>query len=186
MKKNRFLLFVFCLLQQFLYAQQPVVQKLIIPVKKNRLSAGPSFPLGLFASTHSPGITISYIRIMGRPANEPATRRRETGFAFSSSLYHFFGRSERAGSSDFRYPGYSVLDLQGGLTWAPLSRGFFCLSLGPGLDCYGGHYRFIIAGGLQGSYPLSPKISIRPGLSFIKEPGTDALWIATIKAGMAF
>ncbi|MBI3139470.1 MAG: hypothetical protein HYZ15_12905 [Sphingobacteriales bacterium] len=186
MRKKLLLVFLHCFLLLSLCAQQPLVQKLKIPVKNNRIFAGPSVPLGQFSSTHYPGITISYMRMPSRPVAEQGARGRKTGFASGGSLSHFWGKKEKAGSRDFRYPGYTVLELQGGLTWTPLNRGILFLAMGPGLGYYEGRFRFIAGAGIQGSYPLSPIINISPALSLIKEKGSDALWIASLKAGLRF
>jgi hypothetical protein len=173
-------------LLQTVFAQQPVVTKIRIKTYHQQLTAGPAFPLGPFSETHFPGITASYIRIMGKlKMNEPAGSKK-TGWIMAASLSHFPGKKEIIGNGSYRYSGYSLLDLQGGLAWYPKQRISLLLRTGPGLGYYNKIFRFSVTGQLQGSYAISPKTRITPGFSFIKEPGSDALWSPSLQLGFLF
>jgi hypothetical protein len=173
-------------LWQTVFAQQPVVTKVNSKTYRQQITAGPVFPLGTFSETHFPGITASYIRIMDKLKMKEPARLKKTGWVMAASISHFPGRKEIIGNGSYRYSGYSILDLQGGLGWYPEQKISFLLRSGPGLGYYSKIFRFTVTGQLQGSYTISPKTTITPGLSFIKEPGSDALWSPSLQLGILF
>jgi len=116
---------------------------------------------------------------------EPAGPKK-TGWIMAASLSHFPGKKETIGNGSYRYSGYSLLDLHGGLAWYPKQKISFLLRTGPGLGYYSKIFRFTITGQLQGSYAIGPKTRITPGFSFIKEPGSDALWSPSLQLGFLF
>ena len=123
---------------------------------------------------------------MGKLKKKDPDGPKKTGWIMAASLSHFPGKKETIGNGSYRYSGYSLLDLQGGLAWYPVQKTGFLLSTGPGLGYYSKIFRFTITGQLQGSYAISPKTTITPGFSFIKEPGSDALWSPSLQLGFLF
>jgi len=167
-------------------AQLPVVAKVKPVIYQHLFTAGPAIPLASFGETHYPGITFSYIRNMDRFRKRDSFKRRKTGWITGASLSHYFGRKENTGPTSFRYRHYSLLEIQGGMNWAPLMQLNFSLRTGPGLGYYNRIFRFTVTGHLQGSYAIGPKTIITPGCAFIKEPGSDALWITSLQLGFLF
>ncbi len=150
------------------------------------VTAGPAFPLTQFGETHYPGITASYMRKMDRFRNQDSIKRKKTGWIMATSLSHYVGKKEKTGQSSFRYHHYSLLELQGGITWSPLNKINFSLHTGPGMGYYNQTLRFTVTGHLQGSYAIGPKTIITPGCAFIRESGSDALWITSLQLGIVF
>jgi hypothetical protein len=180
-----FTLLAFFLVQQGA-AQSPVLAKVKPVIYRHLITAGTAIPLASFGETHYPGITSGYIRKMDRIRNQDSFKRRKTGWITAASLSHYFGRKENTGQSSFRYRHYSLLEIQGGMSWAPLEKLNFSLRTGPGLGYYNKIFRFTITGQLQGSYSIGPKTIITPGFAFLKEPGSDALWITSLQLGFLF
>lgn len=186
LKTVRILPLLALLLVQQGAAQQPALTK-VTPVRfRHLITAGPAIPLAAFGETHNPGITSSYIRIMDQVRNLDLLKRRKTGWITAASLSHYFGRKENTGQTSFRYRQYSLLEIQAGMNWAPLEPLNFSLRTGPGLGYYNNIFRFTVTVHLQGSYAMSPKTIITPGCAFIKEPGSDALWITSLQLGFLF
>jgi hypothetical protein len=185
----KFFFYIFCtslFLQQPVIAQQPAVTKVKLVTYHNQVMAGPAFPVGQFGETHFPGITASYIRINRQTRTSEQAGQKKTGWIMASSLSHFFGKKESIGNGTFRYSGYSLLDLQGGIAWYPKQRVSFAVRTGPGLGYYKKVFRFTVTGQLQGSYTISPKITITPGCFVSKEPGSDVLWSPSLQLGFMF
>lgn len=150
------------------------------------VTAGPAIPLAGFWETHYPGITVSYIRKMGRVSKNETFQRNKTAWIAGTSLSGYPGKKEISGQSSFRYRPYGLLELQGGIAWYPLKKIDFSFRAGPGLGYYNKIFRFTVSGQLQGSYAIGPKTIITPGCAFIREPGSDALWITSLQLGMLF
>ncbi len=167
-------------------AQVPV-HATIKPVSyPHMVTAGPAIPLAHFGDTHYPGLTASYIRITTRQKAGEPFKHKKTGWIAAASLSHYFGKKESIGQNRFRYKHYSLIDVQGGMTWQPLKKINLSLRTGPGLGYYNSIFRFTVNGQLQGSYSVGPKTIITPGCAFIKEPGSDALWITSLQLGLIF
>ncbi len=186
MKQFLYILITFFFLLQKSTAQQPADAKIKLTTYHNQLAAGPAIPLAHFSETHLPGITTSYIRKMSRLNTRESFKRKKTGWLLAASLSHFMGRKEIIGNSAFRYKGYSLIGFQGGVAWYPVQKINFSFRTGPGLGYYNKIFRFTATGQFQCSYRISSKTNITPGLSFIKESGSDALWITSIQLGFFF
>jgi len=177
---------LFLLLRSSSAAQLPAVTKTAQAEKHQQLSAGFSFPTGSFAATHYPGITLSYNRNYGTERTASGARKRKSRWFSAAALSHFTGRKEAAGNGRFRYYGYSLLGLQGGIDWYPLKKTTLSFGTGPALGYYNNTLRFSLTGTVQGHYPLGKKTNITPGISFIKESGSDALWVTSVQLGFIF
>ena len=180
-----FPLLAFFLVQQG-SAQSPVLAKVKPVSYRHLITAGSAIPLASFGETHYPGIISGYIRKMERNRKQDSFKRRKTGWITAASLSHYFGRKENTGQTSFRYRHYSLLEIQGGINWVPLEKLNFSLRTGPGLGYYNNIFRFTVTGHLQGSYAIGPKTIITPGCAFIKEPGSDALWMTSFQLGFLF
>lgn len=186
MRKQLTIVFFSLLLMQYGIAQQPVVSKVKNVSYKNQVTAGPVIPIGVFSETHFGGITASYIRKQSSQRVSRSLRPKKTDWLTAVSLSHFLGKKENIGAASYRYKNYSLLELNGGILWYPVSKLDLTLRAGPALGYYNKVFRFTLTGQVQGSYRIGPKTNITPGLSFVKEPGSDALWITSLQLGLLF
>jgi hypothetical protein len=171
---------------QYGFAQQPVVSKVKNVSYKSQVTAGPAIPFGGFSETHFGGITASYIRKQHNHRVKETLHPKKTDWLAAVSFSHFLGKKENIGAASYRYKNYSLLELNGGIAWYPVSKLDLSFRTGPALGYYNKVFRFTLNGQLQGSYRIGPKTNITPGLSFVKEPGSDALWISSLQLGLLF
>ena len=168
------------------HAQQPVVSKVKPVHYLNQVTAGPAIALGGFSETHYGGITVSYIRIFRHQAIRERLHLPKTYWAAAASLSHHLGKKENTGLVTYRYKNYSLLELNGGFGWKPLEKLDLLLRAGPALGYYNRIFRFTYSGQLQTIFRTGPKTSITPVLSFIKEPGSDAVWVTSLQLACYF
>lgn len=173
-------------LLQPVMAQQPAMNKVKTITSHQQIMAGLALPLASFGETHSGGITFSYIRKQERFNNMEPYQRRKTGWLAAASLSHYLGKKENNGLITYKYKGYSLMELHAGAAWYPVNKLDFSLRAGPALGYYNKIFRFALSSYFQGSYSIGPKTVITPGLTLIKEAGSDALWVTSIQLGIMF
>ena len=129
---------------------------------------------------------MSFIRSSGQYQTWEPYQRKKVGWLTAATVSHYLGKKETIGMTSFRYKNYSLIELNGGIVWFPVNKLDLSLRTGPALGYYNTVFRFSLTGHLQGSYQIGPKTNITPGLAFIKEPGSDALWIISLQLGLLF
>lgn len=186
MKKVFTILILSLLLYQPVMSQQPPMNKVITTTPHQQLTAGLALPLANFGETHYGGITFSYLRKQERFNNREPYQRKKTGWLAAASLSHYLGKKEKNEMIAYRYKGYSLLELSAGGAWYPDNNLDFSLRAGPALGYYNKIFRFTLSSILQGSYKIGPKTVITPGLTLLKETGSDAIWVTSIQLGIMF
>ena len=186
MSKLTTIIFFSLILIRNSHAQQPVVSKVKNVPYLNQLTAGPAIALGGFSETHYGGITVSYIRKLKQQATLESFHLQKSFWLAAASLSHHLGKKENTGLVSYRYKNYTVLELNGGFGWQADENLNLVIRTGPALGYYNRIFRFTYTGQLQGSYRTGPKTSITPGLAFIKEPGSDALWVTSLQLAFSF
>ncbi len=186
MKQVVFILFTELLLHQFVMAQQPDMQKVKTIIPHQQITTGLSIPLAAFGETHYGGITAGYIRNKARFNDNEPYQRKKISWLTAATLSHFISKKENNGTVAFRYKGYSLLELNAGAAWHPVNKLGLSLRAGPAIGYYHHILRFTFTSTLQGSYTIGPKKVITPGITFVKEPGSDALWVASLQLGLLF
>jgi hypothetical protein len=179
-------LFFFCsFFTASLIAQPPQFYKLV-DERVSAVSLGLHLPVGEFSSTHFGGFGAEYTS--GRRWYGKIRPARQLVFTYNGGLAYYFGKKEAVSGYDYDYPGYLFLHAFGGISYAPRRKRKLNINLtaGPGLGIYNGNSQFNIGSKLEGSYFISRKISIGPGIILIKESGANAIWSAALKGTYIF
>ena len=167
--------------------QSPIPKKDNHPSgKQYAVSIGANIPLGNFSSTHIIGIATNYSWSNHRFGGMDVKPVKPFGFTANAGLAYYFDRKEKVSGYPYDYPGYIFVHVYGGAIYNPWRKANICLTAGPALGIYNGNTQFNIGSILEGSYYFIEKIAISPAIIFMKEPGADPLWTASLKATMAF
>lgn len=149
----------------------------------NAVSVGINIPLGDFSATHIIGIGVEYSPV--RPIFQLYKWKR-LAFTYNGGVAYYFGKKETTSGYPYDYPGYFFIHAFGGIVYNPFTNAGIILTGGPAVGIYNGHIRFTIGSKLELSFNTSKKIAICPGIIFMKEPGAEPLWAASLKATMTF
>jgi hypothetical protein len=149
----------------------------------NAVSAGINIPVGDFSATHAIGIGVEY-----SPLRHifQLYKWKRLAFTYNGGLAYYFGKKETVSGYPYDYPGYFFIHAFGGIVYNPFTDAGIALTGGPAVGIYDGHPRFTIGSKLELSFYTSKKITIGPGIIFMKESGADPLWAASLKATVAF
>ncbi len=168
-------------------AQSPAKKKEILPGgKQNASYAGVTIPLGNFSETHLAGIILQYSRSDHRFGNMEKKIPGQIGFVYTAGLFYYPGRKENIVTTTYKYPAFTYLHLYGGLIWNPGKQAHITLSGGPALGLYNGLASFYTGLQLDGTYYISKRVGITPGLHLMKENKSDPLWSGSLKTSFIF
>jgi hypothetical protein len=154
--------------------------------KGNEISVGANIPLGNFNNTHTVGIAVEYLLSNYRFGKMDIKPVKQFGFSANAGMAYYFGKKEIISGYPYDYPGYVFVHAYAGVIYNPWKKENINLTIGPALGIYHGSTKFNIGSKLEGSYYVSERIAITPGIIMMKESGADALWTASLKATLAF
>jgi hypothetical protein len=154
--------------------------------KQHSVSLGAAIPLGNFSSTHSIGIATNYSWSDHRFGGMDIKPVKPFGFTANGGVAYYIGKKETVSGYTYDYHRYIFLHAYAGAIYNPWRKANIILTAGPALGIYNGHTQFNIGSSLEGSYYMTEKIAITPGIIFMKESGADPLWVASLKATIAF
>jgi hypothetical protein len=154
--------------------------------KVNAVSLGAGLPLGNFSSTHMIGVATNYSWSDHRFGGMDVKPVKPFGFTANGGVAYYFGKKETVSGYTYDYHRYIFIHAYAGVIYNPWRNGNIMLTAGPALGIYNGHTQFNIGSCLEGSYYITDKIAITPGIIFMKEHRADPLWTTSLKATMAF
>jgi hypothetical protein len=149
-------------------------------------------PVGNFNSTHLIGIGID---ISPSYRTVRLESKIKISFTYNGGIAYYLGKKETVSGYQYTYPGYIFLHAFAGILFIPSKNGGLTfpsqkievsLTGGPALGIYNGNTRFNLGSKLELNYHLNDKLSIGPGIIFMKESGADPLWAASLKGTWAF
>lgn len=138
-------------------------------------------PVGLFEETHFPGASLAmeYGKIpFGR--TDITRPRQKTGLLLRTALHHYPGKEVRVSNADFKYKGYSVLELSAGLAWNCRKNLQLNFSGGPALSYYRKTIRFNAGARGAANYYFQKNWGIGTAISVMKENAADPLLAVSI------
>lgn len=148
-----------------------------------KAEAALQLPVGLFGETHFPGASFAmdYGRIpFGQ--TDSTRPRQKTGLILRGALQHYLGKKVTVSNADFKYKGYSVLELSAGLGWNCRKNLQLVFSGGPALSYYRNNLRFNLGARAAANYFMHPQWGIGTAISVLKENGADPLAAVSIAA----
>lgn len=156
---------------------------------RHAVSIGINVPIGTFAESHIAGINSSYSWSHQRFGYLQAKPRKLVGFTIDGGIDYYLGKSITEAGYDFTYGNYLYLHTFGGIICNPgkknRQKGYLCktnirLTAGPAMGIYKGNADVGYGIKLSGSYYLTEKLAITPGMMFMKYALTRSLGAAMI------
>jgi hypothetical protein len=154
--------------------------------KSNAAAFGINIPIGEFSKTHIAGISLSYSWSHHRFGNLKALPKKIIGLTANGGADYYFGKKETVAGYNYRYGGYVYLHAFGGAVYNPCKKGSITLTGGPTMGIYKGNADFGFGVNLGGSYYLTNRIIVLPGIIFLKHNKAAALWVGAILAAWTF
>lgn len=154
--------------------------------KTHSAAFGLTIPIGEFSETHIGGISAHYSWSNHRFGRLKAIPENLIGFTANGGIDYYIGKSETVAGYDYRYGGYIYLHAFGGAIYNPCKKGNITLTAGPTMGIYKGSADIGFGIVLNGSYYITDRVAITPGLMYMKHDKTNALWAASFKATYIF
>jgi len=154
--------------------------------KQQTVSLGADIPIGNFSFTHIIGVATNYSWCNHRFGRMDVKPVKPFGFTANAGVAYYFGKKEKVSGYPYDYPGHIFLHSFAGAIYNPWRKANISLTAGPALGIYNGNMQFNIGSRLEGSYYLSEKIAITPGIMMMKGSGADLLWTASLITTYAF
>ena len=182
MKKVLLLMHFTFLFLHSLLAQNSLQDK---PVKKGiglDISAAIQLPVEDFAGTHLIGLGIG---VSPSYHTTGLFNKVKIAFTYNGGLSYYIGKKETVSSYPYTYPGYLFIYAFAGALLIPSNKIEFSLTGGPAIGIYNGNTRFNLGSKMDLNLHLNNKLSVGPGIIFIKESGADPLWAISVKVLMS-
>jgi hypothetical protein len=161
-------------------------KKLSHPVGQNHLvSLDLHIPVGVFAGSHFAGAGINYSWSHHRFGNNISASKL-IGFTFNAGGDYYFGRRVKTAGYPFQYGGYIYTYLLAGVISNLKPDLNLSLTAGPTIGIYKGNTDMGAGVNLLGNFYFKKNLSIGPGVTFKKHPGTDGLWTGTVRLSYVF
>lgn len=186
--KYRFFLLI-CLLASFTGITQTNNdnKKTVQAGYSKAVSAGISIPIPEFSKTHSFGAGIGFSWSKHRLGLLEKKPSKPFGFIADGGINYYFGKEETVSGYPYKYNGFTYIHTYGGVIYNCCKKGNINLTTGPALGLDDGFTTFFWGVNLSGAYYIKERISITPGIHFMKDPGSyDPLLSCSVKASFAF
>jgi len=154
--------------------------------KDNAASFGINIPVGEFSKTHFAGIALDYSWSHHRFGSLKALPKMLIGFTANGGIDYYFGKKETIAGYEYRYGGDIYFHLFGGAIYNPCKKGNITLTAGPTLGIYKGRADAGFGINIGGSYSLTDKIAITPGIICLKHNDAASLWVAAVRGTYSF
>jgi len=150
--------------------------------KKARLvvSTFINIPIGIFAETHFAGAGFEVTKantLLPKP-------NKKISFSYNGVFDYFIGKKESTSNYSYKYPGFTVVHLAGGVNYFSHPRFTIGIYGGTGLRIYNGNTRFCIVGKIATRFDAMKKLSLLAGFKMNSEFTTRSLW--NLYAGVSF
>ncbi len=188
MKRYFHLIFLLIFFQSIgLCQEKESIKKQVPGGRSHGVSLGIQKPLGEFSETHGIGIGLLYAHSdhrFGRFEKMPA---KKFGFTYEGGIAYYTGKQEKIGLVyTYDYPHFIYIHGYGGLIYNTCKNANARLVAGPALGLYDGVTRFNIGANLAIGYFPWERFGISPGISLLKEGGSNAIATATIQLQFIF
>ena len=183
------LLLLFYLLATFSgISQSNSVKKEVVPKRYSRaVSVGICKTIPEFNQTHNFGVGFGFSWSKHRFGLQEKKPSKPVGFIVDGGIDHYFGKEEKINSYRYKYNSFTYIHTYAGMNYNVNKRGNINLTAGPALGIEGGFTTFFWGVNLSGAYYIKKRISLSPGILFMKDPESpDPLLSLFIKAGFAF
>jgi hypothetical protein len=185
--KKRDVFIAFFLLACFKMQGQPnAVSSTWIPKTSSSLaSLDIQVPVGVFARSQFAGAGLNYswshrrYGIFARPS-------KWIGLTFNAGGDYYLGKKIKPSGYDFRFGDYIYLYALAGMIVNPWYATNISLTAGPIMGIYKGNSEMGYGVNLIAMYYLKDNISIGPGITYKKQPDTDALWSGVVRLSYRF
>ena len=156
-------------------------------IRKNEIgidiSTAIQLPVGNFASTHLIGLGIG---VSPSYHTTGLFSKVKIAFTYNGGLSYYIGKKETVSSYPYTYPGYLFIHAFAGALLIPSNKIEISLTGGPAIGIYNGNTRFNLGSKMDFNFRLNNKVSVGPGIIFMKEPGADPLWAVSAKVLISF
>jgi hypothetical protein len=155
------------------------------PTKKGigiNLSAAIQLPVGDFSSTHLLGLGFE---VSPSYHTTGLFSKIKIAFTYNGGVAYYLGKKETVSSYSYTYPGYFFIHAFAGALLIPSHKIEISLTGGPALGIYNGNTLFNLGSKVDLNFHLNNKVSVGPGIVFMKEPGADPLWAVSAKIMMS-
>lgn len=142
-------------------------------------------PLGVFARSHIAGAGLHYAWSHHRFGRITAPAK-PVGLAFQAGADYYLGKKITTAGHDFRYNRYLYFHAAAGVLVNPFAHVNLSLTAGPTVGIYSGKADAGLGVNLYGSYFISEKIAIGPGVTYKKHAQADALWTGVVRVSYIF
>lgn len=166
-------------------SQQTMAPDSVFQLLRPAVTAGVQLPLGNFAVTHYPGLSVNYSRNLSRKP-VPFFSHKWVGLSSQFGITAWPGKKQRIGNGQYRYGIYSMGYVQAGINWIPVKKMAVSLFTGPAAGYYSRTVRVAVTGMLQTSWQISTNLYFRPSAGLWMETKTNALWTAGVQLGYMF
>jgi hypothetical protein len=146
------------------------------------ISGAIQVPLGDFAATHLIGFGIG---VSPSYHTTGLFSKLKIVFTYNGGVTYYLGKKETVSSYPYTYPGYLFIHAFAGALLIPSNKIEISLTGGPAVGIYNGNTRFNLGSKMDINFHLNNKISVGPGIIFMKESGADHLWAVSAKVLMS-
>lgn len=146
------------------------------------LFAGIQLPVGDFAGTHFIGLGVG---VSPSYHTTGLFSKVKIAFTYNGGLSYYLGKKELVSSYPYTYPGYLFIHAFVGALLIPSNKVEISLTGGPAIGIYNGNTRFNLGSKMDFNFHLNKKVSVGPGIIFMKESGADPLWSVSAKVMMS-
>jgi len=144
----------------------------------HQLSAGISFPAGVFSDSHVIGGGIDYTWSNARFGRSDKRIKKALGFSTAAGLDYFLGKTD---NYNFQYRNYLYSYVYGGMIFNSGRKSSVSLLAGPSLQTYTKVTDLGYGITIRGAYFLKENMAISPALMYMKHKEADALWAAGVR-----
>lgn len=150
------------------------------------LEAGPTLPIGVFSLTHVAGFQLEYSYGKHGFGRGSAAHQKFLQLFGKASASVYIGVHDKGIAAGYTYPLYYFFSADAGVLHRFGRSVQLQCATGPGFRLYNHSRAFGWHFQLQGTYYLSERVAIVPGVQAIKESIADPLYTLSLKLAYAF
>lgn len=154
--------------------------------KQHTIALGINIPVGAFSESHIAGIGSHYAWSNHRFGQLGQMPGKIIGITADGGVDYYFGKRETTAGYGFTFGSYFYLHAFGGVIYNPCTKGNITLTTGPTLGLYKGNAEVGVGVLLKGTYYISQRIGLTPGILYMKHALVNTLWSPSIRATYDF
>ncbi|HEX4876363.1 MAG TPA: hypothetical protein VFV31_06795 [Chitinophagaceae bacterium] len=176
-------LFLLLLFMPIVVLSQEIKKAPVSTLKKNLISVGASLPAGDFATTHTAGISLEYMRCEnGIDNNNSKKERNKFRFIYGAGTAWYKGKKVTVSQYAYNYPRFLTAYSLGGVSYTATKNFHLFAAAGPGIGIYSGDASFWLTGKMEGLYFFSQKFGAATGFTLHQQLKADPLLVLSLKA----